>query len=376
MESSNVEDSLIAICRHSIRVNQCFGHIPVTMLKESHDEKGLIVVIRRKLTFKVPSVPYLVSLFFALGWILSLVQSMYWALSQDPKTKLQGFENTTTGSWSSYLTGYVLTTSVVLQRTYGLFFTKTHILKIWNEMVRKLDEISNSCPFGSFKISLQDSKYCEVYRKLSFRIRRTAQVHFVVPAGHFFVSSIVFILRSFEFFEQVNIFPTLEEPSVLFYLVSHSWTWFALMHFAIFSWVTLPIELAQGCLNMISRELAEIRVMKYNEKSLDTCIQNYHRVKSLIHFYSDHFGMRLIFDITTCAVLLLGNTFVMILLTLHKKGQNAHFYFLVSAMSLKVLHSLGSAAGDLTIECDNILDELCQFPLHLLSAELKEKVLI
>jgi hypothetical protein len=426
MDSSSVEDSLIAICRHSIKVNQCFGQIPVSMSIERSDERGLVVILRRKLTFKVISVPFLISLFFVLCWILSVVQSFYWMLSRDSRTKLaklQGFEKTTTGSWSAYLTGCVLTTSVVLQRFYGLLFTKSHILKIWNEMVRKLGEISNSCPFGSFKISLEDSKYCDVFRKVSFHIRRTALVHLVVAAGHFLVASIMFIVRRLEFSR--HSFPTLEDPSVIFFLVSHSWTWFILMHFAIFSWVTLPMELCQGCLNMISRELAEIRVFMqqqgnlrknsepvkdysrnyynhyhwptvsmlqsvtptekdskndltverelYFEKSLDTCIDNYHRVKSLIHFYSEHFGMRLIFDIIACALLLLGNTFVMIILILHKTVQNANFSFLLSAMSLKVLHSLGSAAGDLTIECDKILDELCQLPLHQLNGELKEK---
>jgi hypothetical protein len=41
---------------------------------------------------------------------------------------------------------------------------------------------------------------------------------------------------------------------------------------------------------------------------------------------------------------------------------------------LKVVYDLGSNAGQLGTECDLILDQLCQFPTHLISGEAKQRV--
>jgi hypothetical protein len=391
-DHSDIETSLLDISKFGIAVNQWNGLIPLsvstTIHKNGHKES--------KLCFRFLSFPYLWSIgLMLLVWITVYVW-YFWGIMDEAKNDFEEVKGSTTGSWASFTTGTIISLIIVFQRIKGIIAPKS-ALGFWQDMVHRLGEISHSCSEGTFRIGTANAKYCMIFREIKRTIRVTMLFYLAFLLFHVVFPGTVFLIL-----KDHNIIHYDFSRILVHILAINFWTCLGLVHWFLLLWVVMPLKMGTGCLQMVKEELKEIRnyvgpnkefvilkMMEQNPSSgvsyvhvgnrdhfskLNACIKNLYRIHEFVELYNDWFSYRLIFDIGVCAIMILRNAFIAIVQMEKGRFYDSFTCGLSIFAGLNVVYDLGSNAGQLGTECDHILDQLCQFPTHLLCDETRQMV--
>jgi hypothetical protein len=403
-DSDYIETSILDIFHHVVIANQWTGLVPLSIATFTNKDGRQ----ERTLYFRFLSVPYLWSITLMA---MSLVATYLWiTLLEELENAVQGMMDTSTAHWMTTFSSFFFTILMAFQRVYGLFAPKEP-LKVWKGLIQKMEEISQSCSDGSFRIASGKAKHCGIFLKIKRTVRRATLYYVVFVLIQLVLPNIVLLLEQLGWMTNASTKTISCIGMLLLYiLVTTFWACLCLIHWYVFVWIVMPLKLAKGCLQMIWKELEDMRnyaelkqkltkeskliyKLKLNqistlgspsvdedftplpwEKNLTSCIQNFYSIQALVEMYSNHFNHRIIFDIFACSVIILGNAFMGILFMEAGRFFDSYLCLIASVTALKVVYDLGSNAGQLGTECDLILDQLCQFPTHLISGEAKQRV--
>jgi len=401
-----VENNLIDICQYSIIPNQIAGLLPLKCSKKlvtNYRSKYYV----RSLEFKIFSGPFFAAISVLSAFLILCAFFFTWLSDEGFGNDFMPPDTSDFANYTMMFSGTIFTATIVIQRVYAIANPLVN-LKLWKAMVQILSRISNSNEV--YKISAKhDTKYCQVFLRVKQKIRNSFLKYSFFFTSMAFDVTVYIIMGSADGIgrAQKDLVTAWYGTDLLFFIVTTSWSWYSLIHWLIFLWLSMPLRLCEGCLNMITLELngtiikesmqdnsseillnqskkicflevgdiyRPVRCTDHYDEALRCSIKNLYEVQSIVKLYHGTFGRRLVLDVLSSVLITLGCVYMGINSREQGFAYGSVPCFADALASLHAVYDLGSAATDMETACNDLIDALCRYPLHLVSKSVRTQV--
>jgi uncharacterized membrane protein len=368
----NAEAELIDLGKFTIFGGILSGFFPFTLVSSNRKLQSL--------RFNYFSISHMWAIFIStvLGLIIYMMyQSRYKLDSTNAVADM-----TMTEIYTSYTLSLIMVGLSLWNRCVGLIGPRDAV-ELWREQCLVIEEIGASDVSGCFKIGFDrtNTKHASVFRKLQseFRIASTFGVVFLLLISSFLLAAPPEILMTKRVLNERDE----DNPERNFHPMIIQWAmfvWFLCgqMRFFVILWLVFPMKLMKAFLTVIYEELRqfETNLTEYyvDQDRISKCIANFNRISKLFYAYEDHSWKKLLVEIFFNAIVILFMGFMGVQLINKGMAGDAIVAFCPAPISIFVLWYLGTAAGELTLECDKVFEAFCRLPTYKLDNKLKERV--
>lgn len=357
ISSSSIQDTetgLIEFGRSTLSICQIFGYLPLTIVSEGQDKNEQKVSLKFRKRFF--SLPFIWAIFLIV--LFGFMSFCWYIFFSSTMTKILGLTKSKTERLSSSISFISAKYATLLRRIFSLLYANK-IENTWKIFVNSFKEIQRDFHKDIFQTP--------IFLKISLQMHKTVRRHVAIIVLFLIYFTIAFIL-------QPSKMPSWSWSEEFFhFIIALVWNIASCAHILFIVWLTFPLKIIQGLLQLLTEELDDIEASEKNE--IVKWIENYRRTSRIVKLYTQHYEKSLIIEIGYNSIQILCKTFSALFWALGGERYSLAFSRCVTiSLSLMILHQLTDEGGYIGELQGILFKRLCKFESRLTDESSRREV--